>query len=46
MAWKFSTWFNERHMPFAMISLFWVAFTDFYVRMVAMGVITDLNTWN
>jgi hypothetical protein len=26
--------------------LFWVAFTDFYVRMVAMGYITDLNTWN
>jgi hypothetical protein len=44
--WKGSTWFNERHMPFAMISLFWVAFTDFYVRMVAMGVITDLNTWD
>jgi hypothetical protein len=44
--WKFSTWFNERHMQFAMISLFWVAFTDFYVRMVSMGVITDLNTWD
>ena len=44
--WKGSTWFNERHMQFAMISLFWVAFTDFYVRMVSMGVIRDLNTWN
>jgi hypothetical protein len=44
--WRFSTWFNERHMPIAMFSLFWVAFTDFYVRMVSMGVITDLNTWD
>jgi hypothetical protein len=44
--WKFSTWFNERHMQIAMISLFWVAFTDFYVRMVAMGYIHDFNTWD
>jgi hypothetical protein len=44
--WKGATWFNERHMLFAWCSLFWVAFTDFYVRMVSMGVITDLNTWN
>ncbi len=44
--WKFSTWFNERHMWYAMVSLFWVAFADFYVRMVAMGVIHDPNTWN
>ena len=44
--WKFSTWFNERHMQIAMFSLFWVAFTDFYVRMVSMGVIHDLNTWD
>jgi hypothetical protein len=44
--WKTSTWFNERHMQFAMFSLFWVAFTDVYVRMVSMGVIHDLNTWD
>jgi hypothetical protein len=44
--WKFSTWFNERHMLLAMVSLFWVAFTDFYVRMVSMGAIHDLNTWD
>ncbi|HEX2689496.1 MAG TPA: hypothetical protein VHN14_22900 [Kofleriaceae bacterium] len=44
--WRFSTWFNERHMQIAMVSLFWVAFTDFYIRMVSMGFIKDLNTWN
>jgi hypothetical protein len=44
--WKRATWFNERHMPIAWLSLFWVAFTDFYVRMVSMGVIHDFNTWN
>lgn len=44
-AWKLATLFNERHMAFAWISLFWVGFTDLYVRLVSMGVITDLNTW-
>lgn len=40
-AWRFVTWFNERHQLFAWISLFWVAFTDFYVRMCALGVWND-----
>ena len=44
--WKTATWFNGRHMQFALISFFWVAFTDFYVRMVSMGFIHDFNTWN
>ncbi len=43
--WKSATWFNERHMGFAWISLFWVAFSDIYVRLVSMGVIRDWNTW-
>ena len=43
--WKKSTWLNERHMLFAWLSLFWVAFTDFYVMMVSRGAITDLHTW-
>lgn len=43
--WKFVTWFNERHKNFAWFSLAWVMFTDFYIRMVAMGAITDFNTW-
>lgn len=32
---------NSRHMLWAWMSLFWVAFADFYVRMCAMGVIRD-----
>jgi hypothetical protein len=32
---------NRRHMLFAWLSLFWVGFTDFYVRMCSMGVFTD-----
>jgi hypothetical protein len=43
--WKRSTWFNERHQLFAWISLFWVALSDVYIRLVSMGIITDLNTW-
>ncbi len=45
-AWSLSTWFNQRHQLFAWVSLFFVMFTDMYVRLVSMGVITDLNTWN
>jgi hypothetical protein len=43
--WKTATWFNSRHMYWAWVSLFWVGFTDVYVRLVSMGVIRDLNTW-
>ncbi|MBX3473717.1 MAG: succinate dehydrogenase [Planctomycetes bacterium] len=43
--WKKSTWFNVRHMQFAWLSLGWVALTDFYISMVSMGYIKDLNTW-
>jgi hypothetical protein len=45
-SWKGATWFNARHMNFAWASLVWVSFTDIYVRLVSMGVIHDLNTWN
>ncbi len=34
---------NHRHMMWAWISLFWVGFTDFYVRMCSMGVWEDLR---
>jgi hypothetical protein len=33
--------FNRRHMLFAWCSLFWVAFSDFYVRMCSMGIWRD-----
>jgi hypothetical protein len=29
------------HMMWAWISLFWVGFTDLYIRLVSMGIITD-----
>lgn len=45
-AWKGASWFNARHMLFAWVSLVWVAFTDLYVRLVSLGIWTDLNTWN
>ena len=32
---------NTRHMLFAWLSLFWVAFSDLYVRMCSMGIWTD-----
>ena len=43
--WRRATWFNERHMQFAWMSLFSVMLTDVYIRLVSHGVITDLNTW-
>ena len=44
-AWKQATWFNERHQEFAWVSLIWVMVADLYVRLLSMGVISDLNTW-
>ena len=44
--WKRATWFNGRHMLFAWSSLITVTASDLYVRLLSMGVITDLNTWN
>lgn len=32
---------NARHMRFAWFSLFWVGFTDLYVRLCSMGIWTD-----
>ena len=43
--WTKVSMLNERHMLFAWLSLFWVGFSDFYVRMVSMGIWTDWNTW-
>jgi hypothetical protein len=42
-AWKGVSWLNERHMQFAWMSLFSVGLTDFYIRLVASGAITDLK---
>lgn len=43
--WQRVSWLNARHMLFAWISLVWVGFADFYVRMVSLGHIHDLSTW-
>lgn len=32
---------NRRHMMWAWMSLFWVAFTDLYIRLCSMGIFTD-----
>jgi hypothetical protein len=39
--WKFVSVLNEHHMAIAWVSLFGVALTDLYVRLVATGVIDD-----
>jgi hypothetical protein len=44
--WQRVTWLNQRHMLFAWLSLFWVGFADFYIRMLSMGYIRDLSTWS
>jgi len=41
--WRWSTWFNNRHMEWAWVSLFSVGFTDFYIRMCSLGVWGDLR---
>jgi len=41
--WKLASVLNERHMVFAWMSLFSVALTDLYIRMVASGNLTDLR---
>jgi len=32
---------NRRHMMWAWFSLFWVGFTDVYIRLCSMGILTD-----
>ena len=41
--WKKLTFLNERHMLFAWCSLISVGFADFYIRMVASGMIKDFR---
>lgn len=43
--WQRVTLLNEHHMLFAWVSLFWVGFSDCYVRLVSMGIWTDYSTW-
>jgi hypothetical protein len=41
--WQAVSRLNERHMLYAWISLIFVALTDLYVRLVAMGIIVDVK---
>jgi len=41
--WSIVSRFNAHHMLWAWVSLVWVGLTDVYVRLVAMGIITDLR---
>lgn len=41
---RVSEW-NENHRAYAWLSLIWIVATDLYIRLVANGNITDLNTW-
>ena len=40
-AWTLVSRLNTKHQNFAWVSLIWVAFSDFFVRMVATGTITN-----
>jgi len=39
--WRCATCFNRRHQTWAWCSLVWVAWTDLYVRLCSMGVLSD-----
>lgn len=41
--WEKITHLTERHQLWAWCSLFWVGFTDLYIRLVSMGVWTDVR---
>lgn len=42
-SWRCVSCLNRRHMLWAWLSLFWVGFTDLYVRLCAMGVWKDVR---
>jgi hypothetical protein len=39
--WRLTDWLNPKHPQFAWVSLFGVALSDLYVRLLSMGVISD-----
>jgi hypothetical protein len=42
-AWRCTSCLNRWHMQWAWISLFWVGFTDVYIRLCSMGVWNDFR---
>jgi hypothetical protein len=41
--WRMVSSLNERHMEYAWVSLIWVALADVYVRLLSMGIISDVR---
>jgi len=41
--WSKVSWLNARHMLFAWLSLVWVAFSDVFIRLCAMGIWHDVR---
>jgi hypothetical protein len=41
--WRLTSALNTRHAQIAWVSLFGVALTDLYVRLLSMGVIADFR---
>ncbi|MGH7834911.1 MAG: succinate dehydrogenase [Candidatus Binatia bacterium] len=41
--WNSVSRLNERHVLFAWVSLIWVVLSDLYIRLVSMGIISDLR---
>jgi hypothetical protein len=44
--WDYVTGFNGHHRLWAWVSLFGVALTDLYIRLVASGTFTEPTTWS
>ena len=42
-AWRGVSCINRKHMVWAWVSLFWVGFSDLYVRLCSMGIWTDVR---
>ena len=42
-AWKGISCLNKKHQGFAWMSLFWVGFTDLYIRLCSMGIWSDFR---
>jgi hypothetical protein len=43
LLWRLVSRLNLNHMQWAWISLYWVGLADLYVRLVSMGIITDIR---
>lgn len=43
--WSRVSWLNASHMQFAWASLGFFVFTELYIRLMSMGIVPDINTW-